>query len=101
MAEKIKFVPENETEAVEFYVVEQTTIAGVNYILVTEAEDGDADAYILKDMSENGVEEAVYDSLVFTNLTSMTGDLDNTSQNLFLYYNADEIRKEIEENKKR
>ena len=61
MAEKIKFVPENETEAVEFYVVEQTTIAGVNYILVTEAEDGDADAYILKDMSENGVEEAVYE----------------------------------------
>lgn len=61
MAEKIKFVPENETEAVEFYVVEQTTIAGVNYILVTEAEDGDADAYILKDMSENGAEEAVYE----------------------------------------
>jgi hypothetical protein len=49
----------------------------------------------------DAVEEAVYDSLVFTNLTSMTGDLDNTSQNLFLYYNADDIRKEIEENKKR
>lgn len=61
MAEKIKFIPENEAEAVEFYVVEQTTIAGVNYILVTESEDGDADAYILKDMSENGEEEAVYE----------------------------------------
>lgn len=46
------------------------------------------------------VEEAVYESLLFTNLTSMTGDLDNTSQNLFLYYNTDDIKKEIEERKR-
>ena len=61
MADKIIFRPEDDEEAVEFYVVEQTTIAGVNYILVTEAEDGDADAYILKDMSKTEEEEAVYD----------------------------------------
>ena len=36
--EKITFVPDGE-EAVEFYVLEQTTIAGVNYILVTDAEE--------------------------------------------------------------
>lgn len=54
-----------------------------------------------KDDNMDAVEEAVYESLLFTNLTSMTGDLDNTSQNLFLYLNSDEIRKEIEGNKKK
>lgn len=54
-----------------------------------------------KDDSMDAIEEAVYESLLFTNLTSMTGDLDNTSQNLFLYLNLDEIKKEIEQNKKK
>ena len=36
--EKITFVPDGE-EAVDFYVLEQTTIGGVNYILVTDAEE--------------------------------------------------------------
>lgn len=54
-----------------------------------------------KNTNMDAIEEAVYESLLFTNLTSMTGDLDNTSQNLFLYLNSDEIRKEIEENKRK
>lgn len=58
--EKITFVPDGE-EAVEFYVLEQTTIAGVNYILVTDAEeDEDGEAYILKDISDSDAEERVY-----------------------------------------
>ncbi len=48
-------------EAVEFYVLEQTTVAGINYILVTEEEEGDGDALILKDISGKDDEEAVYD----------------------------------------
>ncbi len=58
--EKITFVPDGE-EAVEFYVLEQTTITGVNYILVTDAEeDEDGEAYILKDISDSDAEERVY-----------------------------------------
>lgn len=59
--EKITFMPDGD-EAVDFYVLEQTTIGGVNYILVTDSEDEDEDgqAYILKDVSEADGEERVY-----------------------------------------
>ena len=58
--EKIIFRPEGEEE-VSFYVLEQTRIGGHNYILVTDVEEGDGDAYIMKDMSADGDEESVYD----------------------------------------
>lgn len=58
--EKILFQATGE-EPVEFYVLEQTTVAGVNYILVTDEEEGDGDALILKDISGPDDEEAVYD----------------------------------------
>lgn len=58
--EKILFQAMGE-EPVEFYVLEQTTVAGINYILVTEEEEGDGDALILKDISGQNDEEAVYD----------------------------------------
>lgn len=58
--EKILFQAMDE-EPVEFYVLEQTTVAGVNYILVTDTEDGDGEALILKDISGAEDEEAVYD----------------------------------------
>lgn len=57
--EKITFNPEGE-EPVEFYVLEQTRIAGVNYILVTDFEEGDGEALILKDISKDGEEESVF-----------------------------------------
>jgi len=58
--EKILFQAMDE-EPVEFYVLEQTTVAGVNCILVTDTEEGDGDALILKDISEQDAQEAVYD----------------------------------------
>ena len=58
--EKITFRPEGE-ETVEFYVLEQTRIGGHNYILVTDVEEGDGDSLILKDMSQDGEEESIYD----------------------------------------
>ncbi len=58
--EKITFMPDGEA-AVDFYVLEQTVIGGVNYILVTDAEDGeDGEAYILKAESGEESEEQVY-----------------------------------------
>jgi len=57
--EKITFNPEGE-EPVEFFVLEQTRIGGYNYILVTDFEEGDGEALILKDLSKDGDEESVY-----------------------------------------
>ena len=42
-------------------MLEQTRINGADYILVTDAEDGDGEALILKDLSEDGEQEAVYE----------------------------------------
>lgn len=58
--DKIIFKPENE-EPVEFYVLEQTKIGGCQYILVTEQEEGDGEALILKDISAQEEPEAVYE----------------------------------------
>lgn len=58
--EKIIFSPDGE-EQVEFYVLEQTRLGGFNYILVSDVEEGDGDALILKDMSEETDTEAVYE----------------------------------------
>ena len=48
-------------DSAEFYVLEQTRIGGHNYILVTDVEEGDGDALILKDMAQDGEEESIYD----------------------------------------
>lgn len=60
MNKKIEFCPEGESETVGFFVVEETRINGVSYLLVTETEDEEADAYILKDLSRDGETEASY-----------------------------------------
>ena len=59
--EKITFKPDGEEAEVDFYVLEQTTIGGVNYILVTDAEEEeDGEAYILKAVSDTDGHEQVY-----------------------------------------
>ena len=57
--EKLIFEPEEGSPA-EFYVLEQTMLGGIPYILVTEEEEGDGEALILKDISKPGDEQAVY-----------------------------------------
>ena len=57
--EKVIFCPDGD-EPVEFYVLEQTRISGTNYILVTDFEEGDGEALILKDMSSEEDKESVY-----------------------------------------
>ncbi len=58
---KITLASPEDGQAVDFYVLEQTRISGTDYLLVTDAQDGDGDAYILKDTSRDGEEEAVYE----------------------------------------
>ncbi len=48
-------------EQIEFYVVEQTRVNGKDYILVAETEDEEAEAYILKDVSDSNETQAVYE----------------------------------------
>lgn len=48
--EKLKFELEDGA-TVDFFVEEQTKVNGVNYLLVTDSQDEEAEAYILKDIS--------------------------------------------------
>lgn len=59
--EKITFTFEAEDQAVEFFVLEQTKLGGVTYILVTDSEEDDAECLILKDLSKVEEDESVYE----------------------------------------
>lgn len=48
--EKVTF-QKNEKETVEYYILEQTKISGINYLLVTDTKEGDGEAVILKEIS--------------------------------------------------
>ena len=52
----------DDGEEIPFFVVEETKIAGENYLLVTDSEDEEADAYILREVSESA-EENFYEML--------------------------------------
>lgn len=59
--EKIEFQMENGEAPVQFFVLEQTLIAGVSYLLVSDSEEDDAEALILKDLSAPEDEESIYE----------------------------------------
>ena len=48
--------------AVDFYVLEETRINGMSYLLVTDAaDDEEGECYILKDLSESDDADALYE----------------------------------------
>ena len=53
----------DDDQTIEFYVVEETRLNGVNYLLVTDAKDDEeeGDCYILKDMSKPEDTDALYE----------------------------------------
>lgn len=57
--EKLKFELEDGT-TVDFFIEEQTKVNGVNYLLVTDSQEEEADAYILKDISAEQDQMADY-----------------------------------------
>ena len=60
--EKISFTHKETGETVDFYVLEETRINGMNYLLVTDSEEEeDGECYILKDVSKAEDSEAVYE----------------------------------------
>lgn len=58
--ERITFTPETEEEAIQLFVLEKTTLGGVDYLLVTDQEEGDAQALILKDVTKEEGDDSVY-----------------------------------------
>ena len=59
MMENVVFVTEDGTE-ITFYVEEQTRVNGYNYLLVSDTQEDEANAYVLKDLSQDGEEESMY-----------------------------------------
>ena len=59
MKEKLIFETENG-EQITFFVEEETRVGGVSYLLVTDSDKDEANAWILKDTSADGEEEANY-----------------------------------------
>lgn len=77
--EKIKFTDPDTQEVVEFAVEEETQLNGTRYLLVSEGEeDGDCEAYILKEVSTDD-EEVVYqmveDDVEFSALAKIFSEL--------------------------
>ena len=58
--EKIRFLDTESGEMLEAYILEQTVLGGVNYLLVTEEEEEDSVAYILKEIRTQDT-QAVYE----------------------------------------
>lgn len=58
--EKIKFVLDG-TEETEFFVLEQTRINGVSYLLVSDSEDDETECLILKDTSTDEDRDSIYE----------------------------------------
>lgn len=59
--EKIEFRVPDSDETALFYVIEQTRMNGVDYLLVTEEEDGDCDAFLLKEIPGGEEDEISYE----------------------------------------
>lgn len=58
--EKIIFTGD-EGDSIEFFVLEKTTLGGIDYMLVTDTEEDDGDCYILKDLSNTEDEDGIYE----------------------------------------
>ena len=73
--EKIKFMSEEMQEEVDFFVLEQTKVNGISYILVTDSEEDDAECLILKDTSEENTPESVDDDVELTAIAKVFEEL--------------------------
>ena len=61
MSTKTITLTTDDDEEIELMVIEQTMINNVNYLLVTDSEEDEADAYILKETGAAETEDAYYE----------------------------------------
>lgn len=76
--EKVTFYDDLEDVTVEFFVLEETQLNGQKYLLVTEEENEDADAYIMREVELEGDEityEMVEDELEIAALGKVFAEL--------------------------
>ena len=59
--EKIVLIPEDGASPEEFYVLDTATLAGQNYLLVTDEEEGDGTALIFREVNAEDGSEAIYE----------------------------------------
>lgn len=59
--EKVQFMPQGENHPVDFFVLDETKLAGKQYLLVTDSEDGDGDALILRSDPEDTDPDSTYE----------------------------------------
>ncbi len=74
----IKIIAPDTGEEIEFYVLEETALNEVKYLLVAEDEEGDSEAYILKEVSSDEDEatyEFVEDDTEFESVTKIFMEL--------------------------
>jgi len=60
MMQKTKIEFETDEGKITFFVEEETRIGGTAYLLVSDSESDEANAYIFKDISDSTEEEARY-----------------------------------------
>ena len=60
-SEKLTFTYEENGEQVEFYILEQTKLNGISYLLVADSEEDDAECLILKDTSAPEDTDSIYE----------------------------------------
>ncbi|MEE1306200.1 MAG: DUF1292 domain-containing protein [Agathobacter sp.] len=77
--EKIEFLDPETNEIVEFAVEEETQLNGIKYLLVSDGqEDGDCEAYILKEIrteEEELLYQMVEDDVEFAALAKVFSEL--------------------------
>ena len=61
MPEKKISFQTDDGSIVDFYIEEQTRIAGVEYLLVSDSQEEEAEVYIMKDCSAADSDEASYE----------------------------------------
>lgn len=59
--EKVQFIPEGEDRPVDFFVLEETRLAGNQYLLVTDSPDGDGEALILRTRPEETDTDSMFE----------------------------------------
>lgn len=59
--DSIKLISTDTGETEEFFVVEEARLGGKSYLLVTDSEEGDGMALILRDDAEDGSDESLYE----------------------------------------
>ena len=77
--EKVLFIDPQTNEEVEFAIEEETELNGAKYLLVSDGtEEGDSDAYILKEIrteDEEVLYEMVEDDVEFAALAKVFSEL--------------------------